>query len=171
VRSERAPYSVRVHHRWAARSSIAAYAKSLGLEVTRFFVEAQSGIRAFYAVAERIDPSTSEGDSALSFRILFAREEHKRIKSRMVGTRRILRDQGYYVEGSPPFGYRRQAKKGERSATKTVLAIQPAEAELVRRINRTYVPLDIFGARCILDTSRRRRGSRLPNHHHHGVTK
>lgn len=165
------------------QESIATYAKGLGLEVTKFFVEAQSGIRAkeeqrvemqallatvkrgdlvlcdkidrwsrdaefsygsvrrileagasFYAVAERIDPSTSEGDSALSFRILFAREEHKRIKARMVGTRRILRDQGHYAEGSPPFGYRRQARKGERSATKNVLVIDEAEAALVRRL-------------------------------------
>ena len=41
----------------------------------------------------------------LGFRILFAREEHKRIRQCMVGTRQLLRDRGYYVEGLPPFGY------------------------------------------------------------------
>lgn len=165
------------------QASISAYAASLGLEVTKFFVEAASGIRAkeekrvemqallaavrkgdlvlcdkidrwsrdaefsygsvrrileagasFYAVAEGCDPSTSEGDSSLSFRILFAREEHKRIKVRLVGTRRLLRDQGYYAEGPPPFGYRRQAGKGERSAVKNALVIVPREAALVRRL-------------------------------------
>jgi site-specific DNA recombinase len=52
---------------------------------------------SFYAVGDAIDASTPEGDTALGFRILFAREEHKRIKQRMVGTRQLLRDRGYYV--------------------------------------------------------------------------
>jgi site-specific DNA recombinase len=94
---------------------------------------------SFYAVDDRCDPSTSEGDTALGFRILFAREEHKRIKERMVGTRAILRAQGYYVEGLPPLGYRRGSPKGTRSASKNVLEIVPEEAEVVRAIFRRYV--------------------------------
>lgn len=88
---------------------------------------------AVYFVDERCDPSTSEGDSAMGFRILFAREEHKRIKERMVGTRKLLRDRGYYVEGLPPIGYRRAHPKGYKGAEKNILAIDEPGAELVRR--------------------------------------
>lgn len=86
----------------------------------------------FYAVGDGIDPSTSDGDSKLGFRVLFAREEHKRIRERMVGTRRRLRDKGYYVEGQLPFGYRR--REDVRSAERHVLAIEPNEAEAVLAI-------------------------------------
>jgi DNA invertase Pin-like site-specific DNA recombinase len=91
---------------------------------------------SFYAVSDRCDPSTPEGDTALGFRILFAREEHKRLKERMVGTRTLLRDRGYYVEGTPPLGYRRPVVKG---AAKNVLEVVPSEAETVRRVFRLYV--------------------------------
>jgi DNA invertase Pin-like site-specific DNA recombinase len=88
---------------------------------------------SFYAVGDQCDPSTPEGDTMLNFRVLFAKEEHKRIKARMVGTRRILRDQGYYVEGVPPFGYRRSLPKGHKGPDKNVLRVEEREAELVRR--------------------------------------
>ena len=91
---------------------------------------------SFYAAGDQCDPSTSEGDTMLNFRVLFAKEEHKRIKARMVGTRRILRDQGYYVEGRPPFGYRRAMPKGHKGVEKNVLVVEPDEAELVRRAYR-----------------------------------
>jgi site-specific DNA recombinase len=86
---------------------------------------------SFYAVGEGIDPSTNEGDSQMSFRILFAREEHKRIRIRMVGTRHLLRDKGYWVEGVVPFGYRRPDAKG---LERNVLLVEPTEAEAVRRV-------------------------------------
>jgi DNA invertase Pin-like site-specific DNA recombinase len=89
---------------------------------------------SFYAVGDQCDPSTPEGDTMLNFRVLFAREEHKRIKQRMVGTRKLLRDQGYYVEGLSPFGYRRAHPKGYKGAEKNILIVEPKEAETVRRI-------------------------------------
>lgn len=89
---------------------------------------------SFYAVGDACDPSTTEGDTMLNFRILFAREEHKRIRQRMVGTRELLRDAGFYSEGLPPYGYRRSAPRGTRSATKNVLVIEQAEADVVRRV-------------------------------------
>lgn len=88
----------------------------------------------FYAVSDACDPSTVEGDTMLNFRVLFAREEHKRIKQRMVGTRKILRDQGYFAEGLPPLGYVRRSPKGTRDPEKNALAIDPAKAAIVRRI-------------------------------------
>jgi DNA invertase Pin-like site-specific DNA recombinase len=91
---------------------------------------------SFYAVGDQCEPSTPEGDTMLNFRVLFAKEEHKRIKARMIGTRKILRDQGYYVEGLPPFGYRRAMPKGHKGVEKNVLVIEPAEAEFVRRAFR-----------------------------------
>lgn len=94
---------------------------------------------SFYAVSDRCDPSTPEGDTALGFRVLFAREEHKRIKERMVGTRNLLRARGYYVEGTPPYGYRRKLPPGTKSLEKNILVIQPEEAEQVRKMFRMVV--------------------------------
>lgn len=91
---------------------------------------------SFYAVGDAVDPATSEGDSAMSFRILFAREEHKRIRQRLVGTRHLLRDKGYWVEGVVPYGYRRPAAKG---LERLVLVIEPSEAEVVRRVFRLAI--------------------------------
>jgi site-specific DNA recombinase len=92
----------------------------------------------FYAVADCVDPSTDEGDTALGFRILFAREEHKRIKLRLVGTRQLLRDRGYYVEGPPPFGYRRNDEAPKR-LDRNVLVIVPKEAAIVRKVFALYL--------------------------------
>jgi DNA invertase Pin-like site-specific DNA recombinase len=91
---------------------------------------------SFYAVEDQCDPSTPEGDTMLGFRVLFAREEHKRIKQRLVGTRSLLADRGYYVTGQPPRGYRRQDVKG---AERNVLVVVPEEAKLVRRVFKMYV--------------------------------
>lgn len=90
----------------------------------------------FYAVGDACDPSTAEGDTMLNFRVLFAREEHKRIKLRTVGTRKLLRDAGYYVEGLPPYGYRRAHPKGYRGAEKNILAVDEERIAVVRRAFR-----------------------------------
>ena len=86
---------------------------------------------SFYAVGDQCDPSTSEGDTMMGFRILVAREEHKRIKERMVGTRKKLRAAGYYAEGKPPLGYARRDVKGPE---RNVLVIVEEEASVVRAI-------------------------------------
>lgn len=91
------------------------------------------GARMFF-IDDNIDPSTPEGDSALGMRILFAREEHKRIRERLVGTRQGLRDRGYYTEGTPPFGYRRRQPKGHRSIDKCELLEVPEESAVVRQV-------------------------------------
>ncbi len=164
-------------------SAIAAYAKSRGLEVTRFYREAESAIHekserreqikaltaevragdlvlcdkidrwsrdpefsyrsireilerkaSFYAVGDQCDPSTPEGDTMLNFRVLFAREEHKRIKLRMVGTRHLLKGAGFYADGRYPYGYRRSLPKGTKGPDKNVLVQVPAEASVVRQL-------------------------------------
>jgi site-specific DNA recombinase len=172
------------------QAAISAYARSRGLEVTRFFVEAESAIHekierreqiralmsdvrggdlvlcdkldrwsrdpeftygsvrtilergaSFFAVGDQCDPSTQEGDTTLGFRILFAREEHKRIKLRLVGTRKLLRDRGYYSEGLPPLGYARPHPSGSRGVglAKNVLQIVEPDAEMVRSMFRRIV--------------------------------
>lgn len=73
----------------------------------------EAGARVYF-VAEQIDPTTPEGDSMLNMRVMMAREEWKRIRLRTVGTRKLLRNQGLYVEGLAPIGYRRQLPKGQR---------------------------------------------------------
>lgn len=93
----------------------------------------------FYAVSDRCDPSTNDGDTMLGFRVLVAREEHKRIKERMVGTRNLLRDRGWFASGTPPLGYRRTHGRGHKGVEKNVLVTVPEEAETVRRIFALYL--------------------------------
>lgn len=85
---------------------------------------------SFYAVSEALDPSTDEGDMMLGFRITFAREEHKRIRARMVGTRHLLRDRGFYSDGAPPFGYQRP--EGATGADRHVLVAHPEHGPQLR---------------------------------------
>lgn len=163
------------------QASIAAYAKTRGLKVDRFFVESESGIHekaekreqmlalmamvregdlvlcdkidrwsrdpaftyqslrdilkakaSFYAVSDQMDPSTDAGDSMLNIRVLVAREEYKRIRERLIGTREKIRNAGYYVEGVVPFGYRRPV--GVRGIEKNVLELDPDKAPIARRM-------------------------------------
>jgi site-specific DNA recombinase len=165
------------------QDAIRAYAKTCGLDVARFYVEAESAVyeriekrdqirylladvragdlvvcdkldrwsrdpeftyrsvreilaagASFYAVGDRCDPSTPDGDSMLGIRVYVAREEHKRIKERLVGTRKLLRDKGYYVEGLPPLGYKRSLSRGQKGLEKNVLCVIEQDAELVRDI-------------------------------------
>lgn len=167
------------------QAALSAYAKTRGLSVVRFFVEAESGGReklehreqmrlilrevrhgdlvvvdkldrwsrdpeftyrsvreileagaSMFFVAEGIDPTTRDGDTHLNFRILFAREEHKRIRERTHGVRASLRRQGYHVEGTWPFGYRKSDTKGPRDLTRHILEIAPDEAKTVREMFR-----------------------------------
>ncbi len=92
-----------------------------------------------YFIDERCDPSTSEGDTMLGFRVLFAREEHKRIRERTVGTRNLLRARGLYVEGTPPYGYRRSLPPGSKGLEKNILVVVPEDAEKVRQMFRLVV--------------------------------
>ncbi len=85
----------------------------------------------FFSIGDNCDPDSREGSLMLTIRAALAKEEHARIKERMVGTRRLLRDRGLYVEGLPPWGYRRQDAKGE---TRNTLVIDADEAAEVRRV-------------------------------------
>lgn len=84
----------------------------------------------FYSVGEQCDPSTPEGDTMLNFRILFAREEHKRIRERTVGTRNKMRTRGLYTDATPPTGYARAGGEGD---AKHVL-VPNQDADMVRRV-------------------------------------
>lgn len=96
----------------------------------------EAGARIYF-VGEGIDPETHEGDSMLNLRAMMAREESKRIRLRTVGSRKILRDQGLYVEGLPPVGYKRGLPKGSKGAhVKNTLQIVKPEADLVREVFR-----------------------------------
>lgn len=90
----------------------------------------------FFAIGDDCDPSTPQGDSMLGLRIFFAREEHKRIRLRMVGTRKLLRDRGLYAEGLPPWGYKRTGGKGPE---RNVLLVDEVEAPRVRDMFRLSI--------------------------------
>lgn len=91
----------------------------------------EKGVGIFF-IAEAIDPSTVQGELALSMWIGFARSEHRRIRERMVGTREGLQAQGYYtIGGKPPFGYRRT------DADERLVPFEE-EAQIVREIFERY---------------------------------
>jgi DNA invertase Pin-like site-specific DNA recombinase len=97
------------------------------------------GARVFFVDEgfDGLDPTTPEGDSMLNMRVLMAREEHKRIKLRMVGTRKLLRNQGFYVEGQTPEGYCRPYAHGsDRRKARHTLVIDEPRAEIVRELFR-----------------------------------
>lgn len=90
-----------------------------------------------YFVGENLDPTTPEGDSLLSMRAVFAREEHKRIRLRTVGTRMVLRDRGFYVEGLPPIGYKRALPRGAKDPEKkNTLVVDKWGASVVHDVYR-----------------------------------
>lgn len=91
------------------------------LQSTRELTE--RGVR-FFSIAERFDPDTSEGRFAATLMAAVAEQERDRIKARTVGRRQQLRDEGRYVEGLPPLGYRR----GEGN----ILQVVPEAAAAVR---------------------------------------
>ena len=88
----------------------------------------------FLTVTEGIDGSPT-GLIMLDVCIMQARQELERIRERMVGTRKILRNAGYYVEGLPPLGYARQENAAER-IDRNVLVIEPQAARTARTIFR-----------------------------------
>jgi DNA invertase Pin-like site-specific DNA recombinase len=93
----------------------------------------------FYAVGDRCDPATRDGDTMLGVRVLVAREEYKRLRERTIGTRKILRDKGYYVEGVVPFGYVRPTGKGVSRLEHNALIPNGQAADTVREIYRSCI--------------------------------
>jgi DNA invertase Pin-like site-specific DNA recombinase len=89
---------------------------------------------SFYAVSDALDPDSREGGMMLSVRAMIAKEEHTRIRERTVGTRMLLRDAGYYVEGVTPFGYQRPPKQRGDNAARNVLILHEENAAKVRRM-------------------------------------
>ncbi len=117
---------------------------------SRDIVHGVQSVRALVArgvdwvsIGEGIDASTANGDSMLGIMAWAADNERKRIKERTVGRRRILRDEGRYIEGLVPVGYER--------GPKNVLRPVEAEAAIVR---------DMF-ARCVAGSPVRAIAERL----------
>jgi DNA invertase Pin-like site-specific DNA recombinase len=89
---------------------------------------------SFYAIDDACDPSTRDGHMMMTMRAMMAREEHARIKDRLVGTRMLLRNAGLYADGLVPLGYVRTLPKGAKGADKNVLIVEPEGAKIVRRV-------------------------------------
>lgn len=89
--------------------------------------EIQEAGATFFAVSDNCDPSTREGDMMLTMRAMMAKEEHARIKDRLVGTRNLLRLGGQYTDPVAPTGYRIENR---------TLIVVPEIAERVREVFR-----------------------------------
>jgi site-specific DNA recombinase len=84
----------------------------------------------WYGLEGEIDATTDAGKTALEQRAAGAAAERRNIRRRTLGARDRLRDQGLWVEGPAPYGYRR----GSRAKRKQChLEIVPEEAALIRR--------------------------------------
>jgi DNA invertase Pin-like site-specific DNA recombinase len=81
----------------------------------------------FISIAESFDSQRPESEMMLGAWAMAADMERRRIQERTSGPRKLLRSQGFFVEGRPPFGYRR-AKDGSRR-----LVVEPNEAKIVKR--------------------------------------
>ena len=96
---------------------------------TRFTLEAIDRFRVARAkllsVTENIDPDTHDGYLFLTILAGFAKREKERILERTIEVRRGLREQGHFVEGIPPLGYRLEKRK---------LVIVPEKAAIVRKM-------------------------------------
>lgn len=79
----------------------------------------------WFALDDNIDAATPHGNSMLGILAWGAEQERLRIHDRLVGTRRRLRDEGYYVEGLAPVGYRRHAR---------TLVVVPEEVPMVHEV-------------------------------------
>ena len=83
----------------------------------------------WYAIEEEIDATTDAGKDALGQRAAGAEAERRRIRRRTVGARNRSRDQGLWVEGPAPYGYRR----GDRAKREQLhLEVVPEEARVLR---------------------------------------
>lgn len=80
---------------------------------------------SFLAIGDQFDPTTPQGRFQATIMAAVAEHERALIKSRTVGRRKQLRDQGCYVEGLTPIGFRRENRR---------LVVLEAEAEMVRHI-------------------------------------
>jgi site-specific DNA recombinase len=93
----------------------------------------------FYLLTERCGPHDENWDAIFGVHALVAKLEHKRIRERLVGTRKLMRDAGLYVEGLPPYGYRRRFGKGERGDDKNALLVDDTAAAKVREAYRLCI--------------------------------
>jgi DNA invertase Pin-like site-specific DNA recombinase len=107
---------------------------------TRVYLEIIKRIQArgarFFSLAERFDPDTPEGRFAATIMAATAQHEAERIKDRMVGARKRMRDEGLWVEGLPPIGYRVEKRR---------LVLVPEDACVVREAARRCIAGESIG--------------------------
>lgn len=82
----------------------------------------------FISIAENFDSRRPESEMMVGAWAMAADMERRRIQERTHGPRRLLRSQGLFVEGRPPFGYR-TSKDGSRR-----LVVEPSEAKIVKEM-------------------------------------
>jgi len=84
----------------------------------------------FYSISEHLDSRDPHAEMLVTAWAMGASIEHKRIRERTEGGRRLLRRRGCFVEGKAPFGYTRPPH--DRVGTHHHLIIDPRKAHIVR---------------------------------------
>ncbi|HEY2369443.1 MAG TPA: recombinase family protein, partial [Polyangiaceae bacterium] len=80
------------------------------------------GVRVHF-INNAIDAWTDGGKLQLRYIAVGAEAEHASIRRRMVGTRQLLRNQGFFIEGHVTFGYKRPHAPGYKGPNKNVLDV------------------------------------------------
>lgn len=80
----------------------------------------------FISLAESFDSRRPESEMMLGAWAMAADMERRRIQERTQGPRKLLREQGFFAEGSVPFGYKLPKDKTRR------LVVDPERAKIVR---------------------------------------
>ncbi len=101
------------------------------VDTVNLVLEEWEGRCHFKSAREAIDTTTPAGKMFFYLLASYAEWERNVIRERTVSGRVARAAQGLWVQGSPPYGYRKDA--GKR------LVIHPAEAAVVRSIFRDYV--------------------------------
>lgn len=87
----------------------------------------------FVAIKQGFDSRTPNAEDTLGQWAWLADMERRRIKARTEYPRRLLRSQGFFVEGHPPFGYKRATSSDKRRPDRRLLVDEP-KAAIVREI-------------------------------------
>jgi DNA invertase Pin-like site-specific DNA recombinase len=87
----------------------------------------------FVAIKQGFDSRAPNAEDTLGQWAWLADMERRRIKARTEYPRRLLRSQGFFVEGQPPFGYKRAPRSDKRKPDRRLL-IDEAKAPIVREM-------------------------------------
>ena len=93
----------------------------------------------FISVAENIDTNTPIGKAMMYVSVIFAQMERETIANRVNDNMIGLADDGWWVGGNPPYGWRRTRITSSDGKNHVTIVAEEEEAEFVRSIGRIFL--------------------------------